>query len=271
MRLNPGKHAVHINLFFSLLFQDYYSILITFVCCICSSWKQQLFCFKKVWTCGWTYMLEMSVMDAAREHVSRRRDGQGFCTFSHTRFQFLHTHTDNVLTCLLNSTGALLISSLLSPLPPHILLCSSHSFLPPPLREEKIGFSLTSDCLWVMDNFVMRIIFLCVTKKTILADLDPGLFWDKRRERKKSAAPWMKLETSWCCLRMFWSGGGMSTPATLTVCSLPLSRSLSSFTWPRAEPTASIFEIQDTFPFLIFSLSLSGRVCLFKLHGDSPS
>lgn len=212
--------------------------------------------------------VEIRVMDAASEHVSRRRDCQGSCTFTYAHYWFLHTHTVNVLTCLWNSTGALLTSPLLSSLPPHLLLCSSHSFLPPPLREEKICYSLTSSCR-MMDNSLTRIIFLPVTKTTIL--WWPWPFWDKRWEQRKSAAPYMKLETSWCCcLRMFWRCGWMWTTATLTVCFLPLSHSPSFFTWLLSEPTASTFEIQDTFPFLIFSPSLSGRVCLFKLHGDSP-
>lgn len=145
------------------------------------------------------------------------------------------------------------LSSLLSSLPPHLLLCSSHSFLPPPLREEKICHSLGSYCR-MMDNSVMGIHFLTVTKTTILWWPRPWRVWDKRWERRKSAVPYMKLETSWwCCLRMFWRCGGGWTSASLIVCSLPLSHFLSFFTWLRSEPTASTFEIQDTFPALIFS------------------
>ncbi len=59
-----------------------------------------------------------------------------------------HTHIVIVLTCLWNSTGALLSSPLLSSLPPRLLLCSSHSFLPPPLREEKICHSLPLTAEW---------------------------------------------------------------------------------------------------------------------------
>lgn len=78
-------------------------------------------------------------------------------------------------------------------------------------------------------------------------------FRDKRWERRKSAVPCVKLETScWCCLRMFWRCGGRWTPVSLIACSLPRSRFLSFFTWLRSEPTAGTFEFQDTFPVLIF-------------------
>ncbi len=110
---------------------------------------------------------------------------------------------------------------------------------------------------------------LTVSEETTLWWPWPLHLWrqkgDKRWEQRKSAAPNMKLENSWwCCLRMFWRCGGMWTTATLTVCSHPLSHSLSFFTWLLSEPTASAFEIQDTFLFSSsFSSSLFVRESLF--------
>lgn len=202
-------------------------------------------------------------------HVSRRRPRLLYF-LSYTFSVLAHSHRQCAdLPVKFHWGSPHFFTSLLSP--------SSHtplfiSFFPSSSTEGREDWFLTYLRLPLNDGQLGdEDYFLRVTKKTILGRPWPWPFWDKRRERKRSAAPWMKLETSWCCLRMFWSGGGMSTPATLAVCSLPLPRSLSSFTWPLADPTASIFEIRDTFPFLIFSLSLSGRVCLFKLHGDSPS
>lgn len=171
----------------------------------------------------------------------------GSCT--HT-----HRHTVIVLTCLWNSTGALLSSPLLS-----LLTYSSvHSFLHPPLREEKISHWLPLTAEWWTTQW-RGLSFYCDQE-------DATLLWsltltsleeegDKRWEQTKSAAPDLKLENSWwCCLRKSWRCGGMWTTATLTVFFLPLPHSLSFFIWMLSEPTASAFEIQDTFPLFLICL-----------------
>lgn len=159
------------------------------------------------------------------------------------------------------------LSSLLflSSLPPHLLLCSSHSFLLPPLREGKICHSLLMTANWWMTQW-QGLSFNCDQEEYSRSPLAPEEGWDARWEQEKCAALNLKWENSWwCCLRMFWRCGRMWTAATLTLCSLPLSRSLSFFIWLLSEPAASAFEIQDAFLFFIFLLlsPLSGIVvCL---------
>lgn len=101
---------------------------------------------------------------------------QSFCTLNYAHCWFLHTHVVIVLTYLWNSTGALLTPPLLSSLPPHLLLCSSHSFLPPPLREEKICHSLSSYCRMMDDEDYP----LAVTEKGTLCWPWPWSLWRKK-------------------------------------------------------------------------------------------
>lgn len=83
-------------------------------------------------------------------------------SLTHTLW-FLHTHRNThmhaaiVLTCLWNSTGALLSSSLLSSLPPHFTPLFI-SFFPSSSTEVREDLSLTTSCCKMTDDSVMRII-----------------------------------------------------------------------------------------------------------------
>lgn len=133
-------------------------------------------------------------------HVMNRDEShshncQTSCMFTYAHYSFI------VLTCLWNSTGAPHSSPLLSSLPPHLLLCSCHSFFPP-LREEKICHSLPLTAEWWTsqywglsfnrdqeDNLVLTL-SLCFCLLVPVEDEDKG--W----EGTKSAPPNMKLEKS---------------------------------------------------------------------------
>lgn len=160
--------------FFSLLFECQ-SVFVFYECFMSRSSCFGLEILGHIWIVV-NIHVEIRVMDAASEHVSRRRDRQGVCTFTYAHYWFLHTHTVNVLTCLWNSTGALLTSPRLSSLPPHLLLCSSHSFLPPPLREEKFVTHLPLTAEWW--TTLWRGLFFYLWPRRLSCG-DPGLFGTK--------------------------------------------------------------------------------------------
>lgn len=177
----------------------------------------------------------------------------------------LHTHTVIVLTCLWNSTGALLTSPLLSSLPPHLLLCSSQSFLPPPLREEKICHSLPSHCRMTDDD---KDYPLTVTEK------NPPPCWpwplaslgDTKDGRKEGVLPqtW-SWRTADDAARGCFGGveGCEPQPLFQPAPSLSLTLSLPP---PGCFPSLQrvLLRSRNTLPSSSSSFpALSGRVCLF--------
>lgn len=185
----------------------------------------------------------------------------------------LHTHTVIVLTCLWNSTGALLTSPLLSSLPPHLLLCSSQSFLPPPLREEKICHSLPSHCRMTDDD---KDYPLTVTEKNPpRVDLDPWLLWETQKMGEKKE----------CCPRHEVGEQLMMPPEDVLEVRRDVNHSHSSSLLPPS-PSLSLFLHLAAFraysecfwdpgtPYLLLRLLsplCPGEfVCLFRLDGDSP-
>lgn len=248
----------------SFLFRYYLSVSV-----FCKCFMNQSSCFGleflgDIWIDAVIHV-EMRAMDAAIEHVSRC---QSFCMFTNAHCWFSHPHTRTQSLCWPAYEIPLGLSSLLHFSPLSLLAYSSvHLILSFLLHWGKRRF-VTHYLLLPNDGRLSGEDYpLTVSEKTALWWPWPWGLWrkmgDKRWEQRKSAAPNMKLENSWwCCLRMFWRCGGMWTTATLTVCSLPLSRSLSFFTWLLSEPTASAFEIQRPF-FSSFSPSPFVRESLF--------
>lgn len=204
-------------------------------------------------------LVEISVMDAVS--VAQTWLSRLLCSHLYTLLVLAHSHSHCADLPMKFHWGSPHFStSLLSPssLTPLFI-----SFFPSSSTEGREDLSLS----YLLPPYDGRLgdkdYPLTVTEKAPPWRPWPWPLWDKRWGQRKSAAPNTKLENSWwCCLRMFWRCGGMWITATFPVYSLPLPHSLSFFTWLLSEPTANAFEIQDTFPFLVFFLLCPGEfVC----------